>query len=207
MHRVRNSRCNASDTTTIRMVMRTFNSLVLNFTVAILDFLYKGRDIQRFWVLEEIARAPYFAFMSVLHFRESMGLRGPEHTYLMKEHFEQTLNETEHLEEMESRGGNQYWIDRAFARHLVLLYYWIMVIYYAIDPVSAYDINEKIEYHAAHTYEKYLTTHPDDAKIVAIRDDELQHAQELHVAMEKINEITSFRTKTNRESRATTGTF
>ena len=64
------------------MGMKTFNSLVLNFTVVILDFLYKGRDIQRFWVLEEIARAPYFAFMSVLHFRESMGLRGPEHTYL-----------------------------------------------------------------------------------------------------------------------------
>ena len=189
------------------MGMKAFNSLVLNFTVAILDYLYKGRDIQRFWVLEEIARAPYFAFMSVLHYRESMGLRGPEHTYLMKEHFEQTLNETEHLEEMESRGGNQYWIDRAFARHLVLLYYWIMVFYYAIDPVSAYDINEKIEYHAAHTYEKYLTDHPDDARIVEIRDDELQHAQELHVAMEKINEITSFRTKTNRESRATTGTF
>ena len=207
MHRVRNSRCNASDTTTIRMVMRTFNSLVLNFTVAILDFLYKGRDIQRFWVLEEIARAPYFAFMSVLHFRESMGLRGPEHTYLMKEHFEQTLNETEHLEEMESRGGNQYWIDRAFARHLVLLYYWIMVIYYTIDPVSAYDINEKIEYHAAHTYEKYLTDHPNDAKIVEIRNDEVQHAKELHAAMEKINEITTFRTKASRESRATSGTF
>ena len=49
--------------------MKAFNSLVLNFTVAILDYLYKGRDIQRFWVLEEIARAPYFAFMSVLHYR------------------------------------------------------------------------------------------------------------------------------------------
>ena len=190
------------------MGMRAFNSLVLNFTVAILDYLYNGRDIQRFWVLEEIARAPYFAFMSVLHYRESMGLRGPEHTYLMREHFEQTLNETEHLEEMESRGGSQYWIDRAFARHLVLLYYWIMVIYYAIDPVNAYDINEKIEYHAAHTYEKYLTDHPNDAKIVEIRNDEVQHAKELHAAMEKINEITHFRrTKTNRESRATTGTF
>ena len=58
------------------MGMKAFNSLVLNFTVAILDYLYKGRDIQRFWVLEEIARAPYFAFMSVLHYRESMGLRG-----------------------------------------------------------------------------------------------------------------------------------
>ena len=43
--------------------MKTFNTVVLNITVAILDFLYKGRDYQRFWVLEEIARAPYFAFL------------------------------------------------------------------------------------------------------------------------------------------------
>ena len=41
-----------------------------------------------------------------------MGLRGPEHLYLMKEHFAQSLNETEHLEYMESRGGNSYWVDR-----------------------------------------------------------------------------------------------
>ena len=92
--------------------MKTLNTFFLNLTVAIIDFLYKGRDYQRFWVLEEIARAPYFAFLSVLHFRESMGLRGPEHLYLMKEHFDQSINETEHLEYMESRGGNSYWIDR-----------------------------------------------------------------------------------------------
>ena len=55
--------------------MRRFNELVLNITVAIIDYLYKGRDYPRFWVLEEIARAPYFAFLSVLHLRESMGLR------------------------------------------------------------------------------------------------------------------------------------
>ena len=86
-------------------MMNTFNTVILDITVAIIDFLYKGRDYQRFWVLEEIARAPYFAFLSVLHLRESMGLRGPEHIYLMEEHFAQTLNETEHLEYMESRGG------------------------------------------------------------------------------------------------------
>ena len=44
-----------------------------------------------------------------------MGLRGPEHLYLMKEHFTQSLNETEHLEYMESRGGNSYWVDRFIA--------------------------------------------------------------------------------------------
>ena len=47
--------------------MKTLNSLVLDLTVAIIDFLYRGRDYQRFWVLEAIARAPYFAFLSVLH--------------------------------------------------------------------------------------------------------------------------------------------
>ena len=166
--------------------MTDLNTIILNTTVAIIDFLYKDRDFQRFWVLEEIARAPYFAFLSVLHFRESMGLRGPEHIYLMEEHFGQTLNETEHLEYMESRGGNAYWIDRAFAKHLVLIYYWIMVVYYGLFPVSAYDLNERVEWHAAHTYEEYLTRYPDDEDIIRIRDDEIKHAQELSQAMEMI---------------------
>ena len=51
-------------------MMKKFNEVTLNITVAIIDFLYQGRDYQRFWVLEEIARAPYFAFLSVLHLRE-----------------------------------------------------------------------------------------------------------------------------------------
>ena len=55
--------------------MKAFNTAVLSVTVSILDFLYRGQEIQRFWVLETIARAPYFAFLSVLHFKESLGLR------------------------------------------------------------------------------------------------------------------------------------
>ena len=166
--------------------MKTINIVVLDITVAILDFLYKGRDYQRFWVLEEIARAPYFAFLSVLHFRESMGLRGPEHLYLMEEHFAQTLNETEHLEYMESRGGNAYWVDRAFARHLVLIYYWVNVVYYWVAPRSAYHLSYEVEIHAAHTYEKFLETNKDDERIVEIMNDELEHASELSNAMELI---------------------
>ena len=164
--------------------MRKFNTVVLDITVAILDFLYRGRDYQRFWVLEEIARAPYFAFLSVLHFRESMGLRGPEHLYLMKEHFAQSLNETEHLEYMESRGGNSYWIDRFFARHLVLVYYWINVVYYWVAPRAAYHLSYEIEMHAAETYADYLA-HVDynDKDIWRIMNDEIQHFQELAEAM------------------------
>ena len=166
--------------------MKTLNKYVLDLTVAILDFLYRGRDYQRFWVLEEIARAPYFAFLSVLHFRESMGLRGPEHLYLMKEHFDQSINETEHLEYMESRGGNAYFIDRFVAKHLVLIYYWINVVYYWMAPVSAYHLSYEVEIHAATTYAKYLADAGHDDKILEILNDELQHSRELEKAMEII---------------------
>ena len=167
-------------------MMEKFNSFVLDITVAILDFLYRGRDYQRFWVLEEIARAPYFAFLSVLHFRESMGLRGPEHLYLMKEHFDQSINETEHLEYMESRGGSAYFVDRFVAKHLVLVYYWVNVVYYWLAPVSAYHLSYEVEVHAATTYAKHLALNGHDDKILEILNDELQHSQELKKAMEMI---------------------
>ena len=166
--------------------MKRLNQFTLDLTVAILDFLYRGRDYPRFWVLEEIARAPYFAFLSVLHFRESMGLRGPEHLYLMKQHFEQSVNETEHLEYMESRGGNSYWIDRFVAKHLVLIYYWSNVVYYGLAPRLAYHLSYEVEVHAASTYAKFLAYNGHDDKILEILNDELHHSKELHDAMEMI---------------------
>ena len=166
--------------------MRAVNTLVLDITVAIIDFLYRDRDYQRFWVLEEIARAPYFAFLSVLHFRESMGLRGPEHIDLMLQHFEQSINETSHLEYMESRGGNAYWVDRFVAKHLVLIYYWVNVVYYWVAPVSAYHLSYEVEVHAATTYAKHLALNGHDDKILEILNDELQHSRELEKAMELI---------------------
>ena len=158
------------------------NEFIIGFSVTVIDFLYRNRDIQRFWLLETMARAPYFAFLSVLHLKESLGLRGDQHIYLMKQHFEQTVNETEHLEYMESLGGGQYLIDRIFARLLVLIWYWGMVKYYLLFPASAYHINTLIEKHAAHTYSKYLETHVDE-KIEAIKQDELDHYDELVKAM------------------------
>ena len=167
--------------------MKKFNEVTLNITVSIIDFFYRGRDYQRFWVLEEIARAPYFAFLSVLHFRESMGLRGPTHIDLMIQHFEQSINETSHLEYMESRGGNAYWVDRFVARHLVLIYYWVNVVYYWLAPRSAYHLSYEVEIHAASTYAKYLAFNGQDDKILEILNDEMEHAKELKDAMEMIN--------------------
>ena len=166
--------------------MKKFNDMILSVTIGIIDFLYHNHPIQRFWVLETIARAPYFAFLSVLHLRESLGLRGEDHLYLMKEHFAQTVNETEHLEYMESIGGADRWIDRLFAWHLVLIYYWIMVGYYFVDAVDAYHLNAGIEMHATETYLNYLWEHPEDEKIASIAVDEMNHYIELIRAMELV---------------------
>jgi len=84
---------------------------------------------------------------------------------------------------MERRGGDEYWIDRFLAKHLVLIYYWIMVAYYFADPVNAYDINMKIEMHAYETYVKYAAWHPEDTKIAEIAQDEYEHSKELQKAM------------------------
>tara|TARA_B100001109_G_C18746393_1_gene419150 strand:- start:333 stop:842 length:510 start_codon:yes stop_codon:yes gene_type:complete len=167
--------------------MKKINSFILNSTVRLFDYIYSGRDLQRFWVLEVIARSPYFAFLSVLHLKESLGIKNSKTMFLMREHFYQAINETEHLQEMEKRGGDEFWIDRFFARHLVLFYYWIMVIYYFFSPKNAYDVNIKIEEHAYNTYSKYLKDHPDDKKIKEIAQDELNHVQELNDALLKLN--------------------
>ena len=168
--------------------MKSLNSFVLNYTVKILDIIYSNRHLQRFWVLEVIARSPYFAFLSVLHFKESLGIKNDITMYLMKEHFYQAINETEHLKEMEKRGGDKFWIDRFLARHLVLVYYWIMVIYYFCSPTNAYDVNIKIEQHAFNTYTKYLKNHPSDQKIKEIAQDELSHVEELNKALSMITQ-------------------
>ena len=139
--------------------MKKLNEVVLNITVSIIDFLYKGRDFQRFWCLRRLLGFPYFAFLSVLHLRESLGLRGPEHIYLMEEHFAQTLNETEHLNTWKVGAVVLIgWIF--FARHLVLIYYWVNVVYYWVPPRSAYHLSYEVEIHAAETYKKFLWDNP-----------------------------------------------
>ena len=63
----------------------------------------------------------------------------------MKEHFAQTVNETEHLRKWKDVEDILLGSTGFFAYHLVLVYYWTMVVYYLVSPVNAYDINEKVE--------------------------------------------------------------
>lgn len=55
------------------------------------------RPIQRFWVLETVARIPYFAYISILHLYESLGFwrAGAD---LRRIHFAEEWNELHHLQ-------------------------------------------------------------------------------------------------------------
>lgn len=132
--------------------------VLIRFAVSILvfvtDVLYRNRPYQRFYVLETIARVPYFAYLSVLHLYETLG--SWRKADWLKVHFSETWNELHHLLIMESLEGNRYWIDRFLAQHLAVAYYWIVVPLYMLLPKFAYYMMELIEQHAYETYDRYL---------------------------------------------------
>ena len=45
----------------------------VGFFVLIVDVIYGNRSYSRFYVLETIARVPYFSYLSVLHLYETLG--------------------------------------------------------------------------------------------------------------------------------------
>ena len=121
----------------------------------ILDALFAGRPIQRFWFLETVARMPYFAYISMLHLYESLGWwrAGAE---LRRVHFAEEWNELHHLQIMEALGGDARWTDRFMSAHASLFYYWACVVGYLVSPDVAYAFSELVEGHAVDTYAQFL---------------------------------------------------
>ncbi|MGL4618119.1 MAG: alternative oxidase, partial [Chroococcidiopsis sp.] len=76
---------------------------LVSFFVFVVDGLYGNRSYARFYVLETIARVPYFSYLSVLHLYETLGWW--RKADLLKVHFAETWNELHHLLIMESLGG------------------------------------------------------------------------------------------------------
>eukprot|EP00775_Hariotina_reticulata_P004226 gene4226-4475_t len=123
----------------------------------LLDACFANRPIQRFWVLETVARIPYFAYISILHLYESLGFwrAGAE---LRRVHFAEEWNELHHLQIMEALGGDQLWFDRFLAEHAALTYYWVLIFMYLLSPKNAYAFSELVEWHATDTYEQFVET-------------------------------------------------
>ncbi|VAH38466.1 unnamed protein product [Triticum turgidum subsp. durum] len=78
---------------------QSFNVFLTDTVIFILDILYRDRDYARFFVLETIARVPYFAFISVLHLYETFGWSRRADN--IKVHFAESMNEFHHLLIME----------------------------------------------------------------------------------------------------------
>jgi ubiquinol oxidase len=112
------------------------------------------QDVRRFYVLETVARVPYFAYLSVLHLRETLGERDLRE--VMRLHYAEADNELHHLLVMESLGGNSTAFDRTLAKTMAFFYYWYVVGVYAISPEAAYHLSELIEDHAFQTYDAFL---------------------------------------------------
>lgn len=130
--------------------------------IKILDVLYHDRHYARFYVLETIARVPYFAFTSVLHLYESCGWW--RRSDYLKVHFAESWNELHHLLIMEELGGNEFWFDRFLSQHIAFVYYFLTVFMYALSPRMAYNFSECVERHAYSTYDKFLKLQGDELK-------------------------------------------
>lgn len=128
--------------------------LLVGILVFVINTLYRHRPYPRFYVLETVARVPYFAYLSVLHLYETLGFW--RQVDWLKIHFAESWNELHHLLIMEELGGANQWLDRFLARHVALLYYWVIVGLYLLAPRSAYQFMEQVEGHAYHTYNNFL---------------------------------------------------
>lgn len=136
--------------------------LLVGILVFVINTIYRDRPIPRFYVLETVARVPYFSYLSVLHFYETIGVW--RKADWLKVHFAESWNELHHLLIMEELGGNKVWADRFLARHVALIYYWIIVVLYLLHPQSAYHFMELVEGHAYHSYDTFLKEEGDMLK-------------------------------------------
>mmetsp|Transcript_11707 Transcript_11707/g.37190 ORF Transcript_11707/g.37190 Transcript_11707/m.37190 type:complete len:390 (+) Transcript_11707:48-1217(+) len=142
---------------------RAFNTFAVELVVKLLDVMYEGQTYPRFYVLETIARVPYFAYMSVLHLYESLGWwRRADYISV---HFAETWNELHHLLIMESLGGDKKWFDRFFAQHTAVFYFWVTCAMYLASPRMAYHFMELVESHAYDTYDKFVKEFGEELKL------------------------------------------
>lgn len=128
--------------------------LLVGILVFVINTVYRDRPYPRFYVLETVARVPYFSYLSVLHLYETLGWW--RRADWLKVHFAESWNELHHLLIMEELGGGNFWLDRYLACSVALLYYWIVCALYVASPRSAYHFMEMVEGHAYCTYNKFL---------------------------------------------------
>jgi ubiquinol oxidase len=121
-----------------------------------LDVLFERSYVPaRFFLLETVARMPYFSYISMLHLYETLGFwRRSADTKRI--HFAEEINEYAHLMIMEALGGDQSWWVRFVAQHSAIVYYFVLCALFALSPTLSYRFSELLETHAVNTYTVFL---------------------------------------------------
>jgi ubiquinol oxidase len=122
----------------------------------LLDVVFEGRNpFSRFFLLETVARMPYFSYITMLHLYETLGF-WRRSSDIKRIHFAEEWNEFHHLLIMESLGGDQpYWV-RFMAQHSALAYYIALCILWSMSPTLSYRFSEMLETHAVDTYGQFV---------------------------------------------------
>jgi ubiquinol oxidase len=167
---------------------RALEPIVYHVNKALIDMVYNiictlypigdgsSKDISskafvRFYVLETVARVPYFAYLSVLHLRETFGERAFSNAQenRLRTHYAEADNELHHLLIMESLGGNSNVLDRMLAQSMAFVYYWYVVLIYSlVSRQAAYHLSELIEDHAYDTYDEFLNLYAAELKTLPV---------------------------------------
>jgi len=190
--------CNEMDKSVkLAGILQASNKALVGSMKTLLALYFNDRSYAYFAALEKIATVPYFAYTSVLHLYETLGMQSKKE--ILELHFSETMNELHHSEIMKELGGDDEFTDRFISQHLAFFYYWIVVVLYMSSPAMAYDLNKHIERHAYDSYNTHMIQNkqhllsvkpPESAVryykntdirsmydvIKCIRDDELEHS-------------------------------
>uniref|UniRef100_A0A804M8L7 Ubiquinol oxidase n=1 Tax=Zea mays TaxID=4577 RepID=A0A804M8L7_MAIZE len=134
----------SSDESWVVRLEQSVNIFLTESVIILLNTVYRDRNYARFFVLETIARVPYFELERV-----SSSL---DHG---STHLSSKIHEL---------GGNAIWIDCFLARFMAFFYYFMTVAMYMLSPRMAYHFSECVERHAYSTYDKFLKLHEEELK-------------------------------------------
>ena len=149
-----------------------------------MDLVYgRRRTLQKFKVLELIARVPYQAWEQVAYVAITHAAHTPAFARRIfdrvRESRAQQDNEQWHLfileELMAHRGTRQgffwFWL---VPQLVAFTYYQVVWLLYVIRPAWAYSLNAQFEDHAEHEYMEFVRDHPqleDEAWVSSLADD------------------------------------
>jgi ubiquinol oxidase len=163
------TRLRAEQEATLRSPRRTA-SLSARLLFLVMDVLYgRARTLEKFRVLELVARVPYqawenVAYVALTHTARQPGFARRVFDRVRMSRWEQD-NEQWHLlilEELTADQPRGSWLkSRVVPQVLAFGYYQLSWLTYAIKPAWSYRLNADFEDHAEHEYALFVQEHPE----------------------------------------------